>query len=90
MLKKVPGKGRPGEADRRVELMDMFPDDATAEAWFESAVWPKGRHCPHCGNAESDEEPQADALLVRRLPVLFLRAHRDLIADNRLFSGSGA
>lgn len=53
MLKKVPGKGRPGEADRRVELMDMFPDDATAEAWFESAIWPKGRHCPHCGNADT-------------------------------------
>ena len=31
-----------------VEVIRMFPDDATAEAWIENGVW-----CPHCGS-ESD------------------------------------
>ena len=28
----------------------MFPDDATAEAWFVKARWPNGIACPHCGS----------------------------------------
>ena len=35
----------------------MFPDEDAATAWFESLVWPEGRHCPHCGNAETTEAP---------------------------------
>ena len=50
-------KKAPGRADREglsiVQLMDMFPDDATAEAWFESAIWPNGRACPNCGNVHT-------------------------------------
>ncbi|MCY3851967.1 MAG: IS1595 family transposase [Gammaproteobacteria bacterium] len=34
-----------------IEVMDMFPDDATAEQWFIEQRWPNGIHCPHC---ESD------------------------------------
>ncbi len=30
--------------------MDMFPDDATAEKWFEKHRWPSGPFCPHCGS----------------------------------------
>jgi len=32
--------------------MDMFPDDLTAEKWFESVRWPNdhGITCPHCGS----------------------------------------
>ena len=26
----------------------MFPDDATAEAWFAEKRWPDGAQCPHC------------------------------------------
>ena len=33
-----------------VEIMRMFPDDATAEAWFVKRRWPAGIHCPHCGS----------------------------------------
>ena len=40
-----------------MELADMFPDEATATAWFEKLVWPNGRHCPHCGNTETAKAP---------------------------------
>ena len=33
-----------------IELFQIFPDDATAEKWFEEVRWPDGIHCPHCGN----------------------------------------
>ena len=31
-----------------VELFDMFPDDAAAEAWFVQTRWPDGIRCAHC------------------------------------------
>ena len=40
-----------------VELFQMFPDDESAERWFESRIWKNGRKCSHCGSAESKEEP---------------------------------
>ena len=49
----------PGKAHRDgislIELTDLFPDEASAAAWFESLVWPEGRHCPRCGNTETAE-----------------------------------
>ena len=43
----------PGRNDRKgvslMELFDKFPDDATAERWFEETRWSKEIHCPHCG-----------------------------------------
>ena len=33
-----------------IELTKMFPDDATAERWFEEQHWPGGPYCPHCGS----------------------------------------
>ncbi len=30
------------------QLFQMFPDDATAERWFEKQRWPHGPVCPHC------------------------------------------
>ncbi len=33
-----------------VDLFKMFPDDATAEAWFVERRWPNGIGCPHCGS----------------------------------------
>ena len=45
----------PGKAQRKgitfMELLKIFPDDATAEAWFVEARWPEGVTCPHCGSA---------------------------------------
>lgn len=45
----------PGRAEREgltlVELFGMFPDDATAEAWFAAQRWPDGARCPHCDHA---------------------------------------
>ena len=53
----------PGKAHRDgisiIELMDMFPDDATATAWFESLVWPNERGCGHCGSVSTREVPNA-------------------------------
>lgn len=48
MAKKAPGKAH-REGLTVVQLMDLFPDEATATAWFESVIWPDGRHCPKCG-----------------------------------------
>ena len=31
-----------------VQILWMFPDDETAEAWFIMNRWPNGVHCPHC------------------------------------------
>jgi transposase-like protein len=43
----------PGRSDRNgltiVELLRMFPDDDTAERWFEQQRWPDGLACPNCG-----------------------------------------
>ena len=52
-------KSAPGNAHREgltiVELMDMFPTEEAASDWFESVIWPDGRHCPKCGCAETRE-----------------------------------
>ena len=46
------GKG-PGKNYRQgitlVQLADMFPDNATAQTWFERQRWPGGPFCPRCG-----------------------------------------
>ena len=51
MAKKAPGKhfrkGITLEA-----LFRMFPDDATAEAWFIEQRWPNGVACPRCGDID--------------------------------------
>ena len=40
-----------------VEVMRMFPDDATAERWFIDMRWPMGVHCPDCGSMSVQERP---------------------------------
>ena len=51
----------PGKAKRRgitvKELGDMFPDELTARRWFESRLWPDGRHCPCCKGTRTREVP---------------------------------
>ena len=36
-----------------MELLRRFPDDATAERWFEATRWPDGRFCPDCGSLDT-------------------------------------
>ena len=49
MVQKTPGKShRKGLSI--VEVMRMFPDDATAEKWIEKTRWPNGVACPRCGS----------------------------------------
>ena len=45
MAKQAPGKGITIK-----QIMQMFPDDAAAEAWFIEQRWPTGVCCPHCGS----------------------------------------
>ncbi len=49
MTKKAPGKSfRKGLSLKA--LFRLFPDDATAEAWFIGKRWPNGIDCPVCGS----------------------------------------
>ena len=52
-------KNAPGKAHREgltvVELMDMFPTEEAATKWFESIIWPDGRHCLKCGSVRTRE-----------------------------------
>ena len=54
MAHKAPGKAH-REGITLVELMDMFPNEVTATAWFESVFWGGERHCGHCGSARTYE-----------------------------------
>ena len=49
MIRKAPGKAH-REGVSVVEIMRMFPDNETAEAWFVGKRWPDGAHCPFCGS----------------------------------------
>ena len=44
----------PGKSHRKgislVEIIRMFPDNETAEAWFVAKRWPDGVYCPSCGS----------------------------------------
>ena len=43
--------GKPRRAGLSLaQVMEMFPDEAAAAAWFERIRWPDGRRCPHCGS----------------------------------------
>ena len=48
------GKKAPGRSHREgisvMELHELFPDNATAEKWFEAQRWPDGVYCPDCGS----------------------------------------
>ena len=61
MAQKAPGKSH-REGITLMQLTDMFPDNVTASAWFESLVWPDGRHCPRCGGTETREASKTSGL----------------------------
>ena len=59
MAKKGPGRAY-REGLTIVQLMDMFPTEEAATAWFESVLWPGGeRHCGKCGSVRTREVPSA-------------------------------
>ena len=44
---------RPRKKKSLAELSAMFPDDPTAERWFEAQRWPRGNIlCPDCGSVD--------------------------------------
>ena len=58
MASNAPGKSH-REGLTIIQLMDMFPTEESATIWFESTIWPNGRHCPKCGSVETKEVPNA-------------------------------
>ena len=48
MAGKAPGKYY-RESISIMKLGEMFPDEASAVAWFEKIHWPDGSHCGRCG-----------------------------------------
>ena len=55
------GNNAPGKAHRRgislLQITRLFPDDATAEAWFVGERWPSGVRCPFCDSENIQERP---------------------------------
>jgi len=45
-----------------VELMDRFPDEASALAWFESLRWAKGRLCPQSASPHTPDVPNGNPM----------------------------
>ena len=58
MAQEAPGKAH-REGISLIELTDLFPDDKAAQVWFESHVWPDGRHCSRCGSMRTHEASHA-------------------------------
>ena len=54
MTASNPKQKGPGKWFRKgislAEVVRMFPDDPSAEQWFDSVRWPKGPACPQCGS----------------------------------------
>lgn len=52
-------RNAPGKSHRTgitmIQLANMFPDEDTARRWFESRIWPDGRHCPWCKSTRTSE-----------------------------------
>ena len=58
MAHKSPGKSH-REGMTLVQMMDLFPSEAAAVAWFESVVWAQGRCCGKCGATNTKAVPNA-------------------------------
>lgn len=54
MAQQAPGKAH-REGITLIELVELFPDEATAEAWFEEIHWMGHRHCGKCGSVNTYE-----------------------------------
>lgn len=49
IMQQAPGKSH-REGITLMKLVKMFPNDETAEKWFESNIWGDKPCCPYCGN----------------------------------------
>ena len=58
MTKQAPGKAH-REGMTLVQMMDMFPTEEAATAWFESVLWGGERCCGKCGSVRTKEVPNA-------------------------------
>ena len=58
MAHKAPGKAH-REGITLIQLMDMFPDEQAATAWFEDVFWNGTRCCGKCGSIKTREVPNA-------------------------------
>ena len=48
-----------------IELFRLFPNDKTAEKWFEQERWPGGPFCPHCGSTNIQESTKHKSMTHR-------------------------
>ncbi len=57
MMRERKSKKAPGKHHREgltiIQLLKLFPDDSTAERWFEKQRWPEERCCPDCGSVNT-------------------------------------
>ena len=57
MMRERKSNKAPGKSHREgltiVELFRRFPDDESAEKWFEEQRWPEERCCPDCGSTNT-------------------------------------
>ncbi len=42
-----------------IRLTELFPNEEAARHWFESRIWPDGRHCPRCTGTRTREVKNA-------------------------------
>lgn len=79
MVRAVQRQSGPGKANREgisiMQLTVMFPDEASATAWFEALVWPDGRHCPRCGCMDT-----RDAAATAGLPYYCVGCQKTFLA----------
>ena len=44
-------KKAPGKSHRQgISMLELIPDETSAESWFEETYWPNGRCCGRCGS----------------------------------------
>ena len=77
MAHKAPGKSH-REGITLVQLVNMFPTEEAATAWFEAIVWDEGRYCGKCGIVNTREVPNAKPMpyWCSGLQILLLDSHR--------------
>lgn len=56
----------PGKSHREglslVQFLDLFPDEASAREWFETARWGEKRTCPRCGSDRTAPVPSENPM----------------------------
>ena len=91
MAYKAPGKSY-REGMSLIEIMRMFPDDATAEKWFADERWGDNPSCPHCSstNVQAGTKHKTMPYWCREKGCAKRLMYRDLVRDNGLDSTAEA